>query len=132
MQKQGVKGKVHVQFLKFLGVGVLNTLISLAIIYITMSFGLNYKLANMIGYIAGMSNSYIWNKNWVFGSKNNVLKELFWFSVSFAICYGLQYGLLVLMVEQWHWNDYLAQLLAMGAYTVTNFVLNRMITFRKK
>lgn len=123
---------MQVQFLKFLGVGVMNTLISLVIIYGLMGLGVNYKLANMIGYIAGMSNSFVWNKKWVFGSKNAIWKELFWFSVSFAICYGLQYGVLKLMVEKWHWNDYLAQLLAMGFYTVTNFILNRLITFRKK
>lgn len=131
VQKRELGNKVHIQFLKFIGVGVMNTAISLSIIYAGMAFGLNYKMANIIGYIAGMINSFIWNKKWVFGSKNNVVKELFWFSVSFAICYAIQYTLLLLMVDQWQWNSYLAQLFAMGAYTVSNFILNRLITFRK-
>lgn len=132
VQKRNARNKVHIQFLKFIGVGVMNTAISLSIIYVGMALGVNYKLANMIGYIAGMSNSFIWNKNWVFGSKNNICKELFWFSVSFAICYAIQYVLLLLMVDKWQWNGYLAQLLAMGTYTVSNFILNRLVTFRKK
>ncbi|MEG1586734.1 MAG: GtrA family protein [Bacteroidales bacterium] len=123
---------MKIQFLKFIGVGVLNTLISLLVIYLLMKFGVDYKLANLSGYIAGVINSFIWNKTWVFGSKNGVLREMFWFGISFAICYGLQYLLLLMMVEKWAWNTYFAQLVAMATYTVANFILNRLVTFRKK
>lgn len=130
--KRETKKEIRIQFLKFIGVGILNTLLSLGVIYLLMKLGVNYKLSNLAGYIAGVINSFIWNKTWVFGSKNGIWKEMFWFGISFGICYGLQYGMLVLMVEKWAWNAYLAQLLAMGAYTVVNFFLNRLITFRKK
>ncbi|MGL4294013.1 MAG: GtrA family protein [Bacteroidales bacterium] len=123
--------ELKIQFLKFLGIGVLNTLVTLFVIYILMSLNVNYKLSNLIGYIAGVVNSFVWNKTWVFGSKNNIFREIAGFLFSFCICYGIQYLMLMWMVEYRLWNTYLAQLIAMGVYTVLNFLMNRFITFRK-
>lgn len=124
--------QTRVQFLKFVGVGVLNTSISLGVIYICMRFGIDYKLSNLIGYLVGLVNSFIWNKCWVFGSRDkNVLKEILLFSFSFVICYGLQYMALIVMAEMLSWNQYLSQFFAMGIYTICNFILNRLITFRQ-
>lgn len=126
-----ISRETKIQFLKFVGVGFLNTGISLLVIYLLMSLGVNYRLSNLIGYIAGVVNSFLWSKFWVFASNKNLLKELILFFISFGICYALQYGALLLLVEQWGWNAYFSQLIAMGVYTVTNFLLNRLVTFRK-
>lgn len=132
MQIPRIGSEFQIQFLKFIGVGVLNTLISLGVIYLCMHVGINYRLSNLIGYGAGVLNSFIWNKLWVFRSKEkNVLWEMFLFGITFAACYGIQYGVLLLLVEKMQINLYLAQLIAMGVYTVCNFLLNRFITFRK-
>lgn len=129
--KSKITHDVRIQFLKFIGVGVLNTLISLLVIYLLMQLGSDYKLANLAGYVAGVINSFIWNKRWVFDSRKSVWRELFWFGISFIICFALQYMILLVLVEQFNWNKYFSQLIAMGVYTVANFVLNRLITFRK-
>ena len=127
-----MSGEARIQFLKFLGVGVMNTALSLIVIYALMWAGVGYRVANVAGYVAGVINSFLWNKHWVFRSRGDMVREAVRFGLCFAVCYAIQYLLLILMAERWMWNAYLAQLIAMGAYTVCNFVLNRLFTFRQR
>ena len=124
--------QLRIQFMKFIALGVMNTLISLIVIYLLMKFGVNYRLSNLIGYIAGLINSFIFNKIWVFKTRKNLFKEIFNFSVVFGLCYSVQYLILLLMVEEYSLNKYFSQLIAMGFYTVLNFILNRIFTFRNR
>ncbi|MCD8172756.1 MAG: GtrA family protein [Alistipes sp.] len=119
------------QFMRFVLVGLLNTAIGLGVTYILMgAFSVDYRLANAAGYGVGVLNSFFWNKLWVFGSRNSgAAREFIIFIIIFVICYGLQYWLLTLSVGRLGMNRYLAQLLAMGFYTVLSFVLNRTVTF---
>ena len=124
--------QLRIQFMKFIALGVINTLISLIVIYLLMKFGVNYRLSNLIGYIAGLINSFIFNKIWVFKTRKNLFKEIFNFSVVFGLCYSVQYLILLLMVEEYSLNKYFSQLIAMGFYTVLNFILNRIFTFKNR
>lgn len=54
------------QFLRYLIVGVMNTLVTLVVIYLCKSqWGVNQWVSNGIGYVAGLINSFVWNKLWV-------------------------------------------------------------------
>ena len=58
--------KTAVQFVKFGIVGVSNTLISLAIYYIGLYFGIYYVFSNVLGFFAGTLTAYYWNYLYVF------------------------------------------------------------------
>ncbi len=132
IRKLLTNSEARLQFLKFIVVGMLNTAISLAVIYVCMFLGMYYKIANLTGYAVGVINSFIWNKHWVFRAKGgNVYREIGLFGITFLICYGVQYLMLLLLVNQLEVNTYISQFLAMGIYTVSNFLLNRLITFKK-
>ncbi len=125
------KSDTRLQFIKFISVGILNTLVSLIVIYICMKVGVNYKLSNLIGYIAGVINSFIWSKIWVFKSRGvNIFKESFKFLITFTICYSLQYIVLLLLAEKMLMNIYISQFIAMCTYTLLNFLMNKFFTFR--
>ncbi|MCL1942678.1 MAG: GtrA family protein [Candidatus Azobacteroides sp.] len=126
------KKKEIIRFGKFVMVGVLNTGISLAVIYVLMNiFHVNYKISNLIGYVIGVINSFFWNKHWVFqAKKSGVKREIVLFLIAFGISYLVQYFCLIIMVECFHLNKNLSQLLAMGVYTITNYTLNKFITFK--
>ena len=124
--------QLRVQFLKFIALGVMNTAVSLIVIYVLMKIGLNYRLSNFIGYIAGLINSFIFNNVWVFKTKKNLIKEGLTFIIVFALCYGVQYLMLLLMVERYDINKYVSQFLSMGIYTFLNFILNRIFTFKNR
>ena len=68
--------KTFVQLLKYGVIGVSNTLITLVVFYVINTLmGLDYAVANTLGYILGLINSFVWNRTWVFRTGGNVWRE---------------------------------------------------------
>ena len=77
-----------IQLLKYGVIGVLNTLITLVVFYLlNTKLGLSYGISNVVGYIFGVINSFLWNRNWVFKTKNDFKRELVLFVCGFLICF---------------------------------------------
>lgn len=136
--------KTFVQLLKYGVIGVSNTLITLVVFYVINTLmGLDYAVANTLGYILGLINSFVWNRIWVFRTGGNVWREAGLFALGFIICFALQMG-----VSQWLLSTSLHDLtiswlpmkntgenvimcLSMVVYTLANYVYNRFVTFKK-
>ena len=120
------------QAIKYGVVGVINTLITAVVIWIMMKLlGCSDVVSNVVGYIAGVLNSFIWNKKWTFKSTEKWIGSAIRFGVVFGICYLLQLGLLVFVLNPYLAIDpYYNQLIAMAFYTAINFVMNKFYTFR--
>lgn len=132
------------QFIRYMLVGVMNTLVTLIVIFLCKSIlDVNIWISNALGYVAGVINSFVWNKLWVFNStKGGVHGEALRFVIGFAVCYALQFGVtwcLNALIGDLEWNllDFftisgygVATLLGMVIYTLANFVYNRAVTFR--
>lgn len=120
-----------VQFIKFAVVGVLNSAIQYVVFLLLYSLnGTQYLLASIIGYLAGMTNSYILNRRWTFGSRNQqLLTELSKFVTVNLISLGANLGLLLLLVSTGVMVPQWAQVLAITGSTLVNFVLNKVWTF---
>lgn len=139
IEKQTLK-----QFIRFLVVGVLNTLVTLIVIFVCKSIlEINEWVSNGIGYVAGVINSFLWNKQWVFHSSKKASHEAVKFSIGFLLCYGLQLlvcwsltkplglGLLTWTVYGFTFTGYaVATLIGMVIYTMANFIYNRLFTFK--
>lgn len=120
------------QGVKFALVGVTNTLVCLGTIFVLSSIpGVSYKAANVAGYILGLINSFVLNRIWTFRSTDRILPQFVRFLLVFAVCYGIQFGALVTLVELIHLGTTLSQVLAMVFYTAVNFVLNRTAVYRQ-
>lgn len=119
------------QFIKFAVVGVLNSGIQyLVFLFLFSVTGTQYLLASIIGYVAGMTNSYILNRKWTFGSHNQkLLTELGRFVAVNLISLGVNLGLLFLLVSTGVMVPQWAQVLAIVGSTLVNFVLNKIWTF---
>jgi putative flippase GtrA len=120
------------QAIKYGVVGVINTLITAVVIWIMMKLlGCSDVVSNVVGYIAGVLNSFIWNKKWTFKSTEKWMGGAIRFGVVFGICYLLQLGLLVFVLNPYLAIDpYYNQLIAMAFYTAINFVMNKFYTFK--
>lgn len=133
------------QFVKFCLVGAMNTLVTLCTIFICKSLlGVNEYIANAFGYVLGVINSFLWNKQWVFHSNGRFGREAMKFTIGFIICYSLQL-LTVVSLNTSSFGDLevdtgiivisgygFATLIGCGVYTLTNFLYNRLITFKKR
>ncbi len=137
------KAEKLVQFIKYCMVGVLNTLVTFGVIYLCKSFlGMNLYVSNALGYICGVTNSFLCNKSWVFHSKGGYGREALKFLVGFAICYALQFAVVWMLTES-DFGKYdfmlagivisgygIATVLGNVVYTLANFVYNRTVTFK--
>ncbi len=122
------------QFILFCGVGAINTIIGLAIILLLSEvFHVHYILANISGYGVGLTIGFFLHKNITFKGTSNRARsraEFLSFAGIFAVAYLVQLGVLILMVQWLGIPQMAAQILAIGIYTVLNYLGNRMITFR--
>ena len=123
---------MNTQLIRFIIVGIFNTIIGLSIIYILIYFGFNNYISNIFGYLVGLSISFVLNKYYVFNAQKNnqiVYKQFGKFILIFMIAYSV--NIIVLFIGLNHMTSYLAQFIAMIAYTVINFILNKYITFKE-
>lgn len=81
-------------FIKFVFVGVLNTLFGTAIMLICYNFiHLNYWISSACNYIFGSILSYFLNKNFTFQNKEKSWGIVGRFVINILICYLLAYGI---------------------------------------
>ncbi len=123
--------KPIIQFIRFGIVGVSNTLITAIIIWVLLEL-LHFSdyLANIIGYVVGLANSFIWNRKWTFENNARISQTIFKFVIIFAVSYLFQLGNLYLLLNFTTIDAYICQLLSIITYTIVNFVLNRYYTFK--
>lgn len=130
------------QFAKYCAVGVLNTAVTLGVIFVCKSvLGVNPYVSNMLGYVAGIINSFVWNKVWVFRSHSSYRAEGLRFAVGFGICYAMQFALVWCLTQSAFGSEEydlgifvisgygIATLLGNVLYTICNFLYNKLITF---
>ncbi len=119
------------QIAKFILVGVANTLLTLGTIFLLSGVAhADYRLANGVGYIIGLMNSFLLNRWWTFKSRGAVPLQMAKFFLVFGFCYAVQFGMLVLMVDRLAVSSALSQVAAMAVYTSISYLLNKHIVYR--
>lgn len=126
--------KESVRIFRFTVIGTLNALIMAFVIWLMMDeCSYDYIPANITAYIAAQINNFIWSKYWIFPletKKNNIWKQVLFFSSAFGLAYSAQFLFLITLVEVGDVNEYLAQFLGLFIYGAVNFIINRRVTFR--
>ncbi len=119
------------QFIKFAVVGVLNSAIQyLVFLFLYSVTGIQYLVASIVGYVAGMTNSYMLNRTWTFRScDQKLLAQLSRFVAVNLISLGANIGLLLLLVSTGLMVPQWALVVAITGSTLVNFVLNKVWTF---
>lgn len=79
--------------IKFLIVGVINTLVGTGVMFILYNFfSVNYWISSAANYIIGSLVSYFLNKYFTFKNNEKSLKQILRFIVNIGICYLMAYG----------------------------------------
>ncbi|MFS0775278.1 GtrA family protein [Neobacillus sp. 3P2-tot-E-2] len=121
------------ELLKFSLIGILNTAITIGsygiLVYL---FNMNYIIANIISYMLGMINSYIWNKNWVFQVKESSYLIYLKFLLVNIIILGLNTLCLFILVNMFNLNKLFSQIIVVGIGMGLNFILTKTWTFASK
>lgn len=128
--------KLAQQFIVFCGVGVINTGVSLFVILALQQwFGFNYIFSNFCGYAVGLFLGFTLHFKVTFKAKRQSGNKKVWaylksFSAIFFIAYLIQLLLLYVLVKVIVIDEVLAQVIAVGSYTVISFAGNRFWTFK--
>lgn len=141
--------KTGIQLLKYGVIGVMNTLITLVSFYLlNTKLGVPYGPSNIIGYVLGVVNSFLWNRNWVFKTGVNVRREALLFGCGFVLCWMLQGIVSWVLLEGLGMKEMpndvipffpmekagqnIVMVVSMVVYTIANYAYNRFITFAAK
>lgn len=122
------------QFLKFGIVGMSNTLISYIVYLILVKLQVNYLIANIVGFIVSVLNSYYWNNKYVF-KKQDGEQRIWWKSlIKTFVCYavtglGLSNILLVMWVEWLKIPEEIAPLISLLITVPLNYFINKFWAF---
>lgn len=119
------------QFVRYIIVGVLNTLLGYSIIFACMYLlGLSAVTSNVIGYGVGLIQSYFLNKNFTFNSDSKSKLEALRFLLVFLISYLSNLGALLFFIKVAGWNEAVAQVCSSVIYVLMSYLLNKYYVFR--
>ena len=123
-------------FVRFLLVGVGNTLLSMVLMFLLE--GLGYWPSTAIAYAAGAVLSFFLNRYFTFRSKEGFWRSAGKFVINVALCYVIAYSLAQPLVS-WLlsstalsplWQERIAKVAGMGLYTLINYFGQRFFAFR--
>lgn len=127
-------------FLRFLLVGVFNTIVGLSSIAFFLNVaGAGYWASTFLGNTIGAVVSYFLNKRFTFRSNTSIRGSLWKFFLITFLCYGISYG--AGLVGGWllaaifpgvtaKLAENLSALFGTGLYTITNYLGHKYFTFR--
>lgn len=118
--------------LRYAGSGALNTLVGFAVILLLMWLNIAPLIANICGYVVGLTLGFFVSKKYVFRSEGHFSVELVRYIAVFLTCFLLNLGILKISLDVLLINAYLAQLFAAAGYTMTMYLLTRRLVFRPR
>lgn len=116
---------------RFLSVGVLNMVGGLLVIYACKwLFHAGDVAANAIGYGAGLVSGFALNSRWTFAYRGPQLPALVKYLLVALVAYGMNLLTVLILIQQFELNSYLAQALGIPPYTLTTYLASKFIVFR--
>ncbi len=119
------------QAISFGLVGVLNTAIGFGTIVLAQTvFGLPPVVANILGYAAGLTNSFLMNRAVTFRGAGRDSATVARFLLAFVIAYGANLAVLLTLLALRPEAALAWQAVAMVVYTGLFFVISKVYVFR--
>jgi putative flippase GtrA len=119
------------QFVRFLVVGVGNTLISFVAYRLLLVIATPYVVAAALGFAAGAVNGYFFNSRWTFAARDSTRARILYVVVA-AVGAASTSLLVLFFVRVAGVGKVTAYLAAIPPVTVSMFVANRVWTFAER
>jgi putative flippase GtrA len=116
---------------KFLIVGLLNSSVGLAAIFLAKSLcAVGDMAANALGYAVGLVVSFAFNRGWTFRHTGATVPAAGRFAVVIALAYAANLVTVLVAIHILHLDTYLSQALGVIPYAALTFVGLRQYAFR--
>jgi putative flippase GtrA len=119
------------QFVRFLVVGVSNTLISFIVYRLLLAVSMPYAVAAPLSFAAGALNGYILNRRWTFDARDTTRARVLYVSFA-ALGAFFTTVFVVLFVRAFDVGRVEAYIVAVPPVTVSLFLANRLWTFAER
>lgn len=131
--------KKYKEVINYLIFGILTTIVSLgtyyALVYTILDANnkIELQMANIISWIICVTFAYITNKLYVFAPTNKkIIKEMSEFYSARLAALFIDMGLMFLFVSILHFNDKIVKLIIQIIIIIINYVLSKLIVFKKE
>ncbi len=131
--------KKYEEIIRYLIVGVLTTIVSLATYFICVhtfldaNNAIEIQIANIISWIFAVAFAYITNRIFVFKSKSkNYLKEIATFCTSRVLTLLMDMAIMFLFVTLLKGSDTIGKLISQVVVTILNYIFSKLFVFGKK
>ena len=128
-----------ITFLKFIIVGIINTLFGMAIMFYCYNvLDLGHWFSSAMNYLFGGILSYFLNKKYTFEVKETSQKAIIRFAINLTVCYLIAYGVakpLALYLFQGAGEKLQGNIalgIGMGLYVLLNYVGQRFWAFKQE
>lgn len=128
-----------IQFVKFVIVGVINTLFGSAIMFGMYNFlGCDYYLSSFCNYFFGSILSYFLNKYFTFNYKKKSIGVIIRFILNISVCYLIAYGVAkplvawILAGNSKKLIENIAMMVGMGLFVICNYFGQKLIVFTER
>ena len=139
MEKLRALLRKYRELIAYVIVGGLTTLVSMALYYgATWTFldgndPLQVQIANVISWVGAVAFAYVTNRVFVFRSRNTaIFREMLSFVSSRVLTLLLDMGFMWLLVTAIGIDHRIAKLASMVLVTVGNYIISKLLVFKKK
>ena len=133
-----IKKFLDITFLKFVLVGIINTLVGTAVMFLCYNaFHCSYWFSSAMNYVIGSIVSYFLNKYFTFQNKERSWKIVIKFIINITVCYLIAYGVAkplvahVLSGQTVTIQENGAMLVGMVLFVILNYLGQRFFAFKK-
>lgn len=128
--------KQYREMIMYIIMGIFTTAVNISSFYILVEIlDTDYKTATVIAWILSVLFAYITNKIYVFQQKTSdmrsLLRELTAFFSVRLLSLGIDLGMMILLVSQFHTNETLAKILDNVVIVVVNYIASKWLVFKK-
>jgi len=121
-----------VQFVRYALCGGLGVLLDVTLFWVITGLGVDYQIANVVGYASGTLLSFVLNRHFTFQKYDETFRRMGLFFGVAGVGYAVSAVTLWFLVEKLGILPILAKLVTLCLVLVIQFSLNRSITFRSR
>jgi len=116
--------------LRFCTVGLLNTIVDFGLFSLLIFVGVPYWISQILSYIAGVTNSFIFNRTWTFQVKQKTkFYEVAKFIVVNTFSLVVSLGLLYIFHDKMQMTLWISKVLASSFGIIVNYFGSRLWVF---
>ncbi|MCH3904903.1 MAG: GtrA family protein [Lactobacillus sp.] len=127
-----LKSESFRQLVVYVLIGGLGLIVDFGIFTLLVHFNMNVELANFISSSCGLINNFFWNSYFNFKVHDHLLRRFVEYYLVGQITTVFTTACLFVFVNMLHFDKIIVKVISTFVATMIQFIINKVITFKKK